>query len=99
MGIHSRSELHTALRARPWAFTHHTHRQHLRALLTRGIGILALLALAPRRDQRVGGRRTPWTHASVDPPPTLLDELAYRAERHLVGYEQQLLVREVHSAL
>jgi hypothetical protein len=24
MGIHSRSELHTALRAPPWAFTHHT---------------------------------------------------------------------------
>ena len=29
----------------------------------------------------------------------VLDELAYRADGHLVGYEQELLIRKVHAAL
>ena len=60
---------HTALRAPPWAFTqhracsHHPRNVSAHALSSpRGIGILAP---APRRDQRAGGRRTrriPPTH-------------------------------------
>ena len=71
--------IHTALRAPPWAFTHHTHRQHLRALLTRGIGILAL---SPRRDQRVGGRRSRrWIPPTQKPTHRVLT--CTNAARHL----------------
>ena len=45
-------------RAPPWAFTRRTHRQHLRALLTRG---LALSPKARPEGRRATTRRTPCT--------------------------------------
>ncbi len=61
----------------------------------RGIGILAQSPTA-RPEGKEGDARVgpPHTHYHV-----VLDELAYRADGHLVGYEQELLIRKVHAAL